>query len=84
MWTFGADAKIEDDALRLLANARAQSVKDDLTTRGISGERLFLTVPRLSGERAAQAGKLTPAQGAAPNTAGADSAPPSRVDLALR
>lgn len=85
-----ADVKIDDDALRLLANARAQSVKDELTTRGISGDRLFLTVPRLSGERAtaaagaAQAGRVTPAPGAAPNAATADSASPSRVDLALR
>jgi hypothetical protein len=74
-----ADAKIDDDALRLLANARAQAVKDDLTEKGIGGERLFLTVPRLSGDttKAPSAGAPPPAADAAPAT-------PSRVDLALR
>ena len=79
-----ADVKIDDDALRLLANARAQSVKDELTTRGIIGDRLFLTVPRLSGERPAAAAGAAQAGRAAPNAAAADSASPSRVDLALR
>jgi hypothetical protein len=83
-----ADAKVDDDALRLLANARAQAVKDELTTRGIGGERLFLTVPRLSGDRVASAGAARAGGAAAPgattNAASADSAPPSRVDLALR
>jgi uncharacterized protein involved in outer membrane biogenesis len=65
-----ADAKADDDALRLLANARAQSVKDALVARNIEGERLFITVPRLSTEL----------------TAGADAslAAATRVDLALR
>ena len=74
-----ADAKIDDDALRLLANARAQAVKDDLTAKGIAGERLFLTVPRLSGEPA-----KAPSAGAPPPAADATLATPSRVDLALR
>ena len=65
-----ADAKADDDALRLLANARAQSVKDALVARNIEGERLFITVPRLSTE-------LTPRTDASPAAA-------SRVDLALR
>ena len=81
-----ADVKIDDDALRLLANARAQSVKDELTTRGIIGDRLFLTVPRLSGERPAAAAGAAQAGRAAPNAAAADSASPSarRSRAALR
>jgi hypothetical protein len=67
-----AEAKVDDDALRLLANARAQSVKDALVAKGIASERLFLTVPKLGGDAAGGAR----AEGAA--------APPARVDLALR
>jgi uncharacterized protein involved in outer membrane biogenesis len=63
-----ADAKIDDDALRLLANARAQAVKEALVAKNIAGDRLFVTVARVSGE------------GAASTTEAA----PSRVDLALR
>jgi len=73
-----ADAKVDDDSLRLLANARAQSVKDALAARGIAGERLFLIAPRLSVERVAQAAE------AAPRDADAASGSFSRVDLALR
>jgi hypothetical protein len=70
-----ADAKVEDDAIRLLANARAQSVKDALATKGIAGERMFLLAPRLGNERgAASSAAVTPAE----------NAPPTRVDLALR
>ncbi|HTQ00475.1 MAG TPA: DUF748 domain-containing protein [Casimicrobiaceae bacterium] len=65
-----ADAKADDDALRLLANARAEGVKDALVARSIAGERLFITVPRLSTELAA---------GATASPAAA-----TRVDLALR
>jgi uncharacterized protein involved in outer membrane biogenesis len=85
-----ADVKIDDDALRLLANARAQAVKDDLAARDVAGERLFLTVPRLSSERAAQAaegaraGGATPAAAAPERGTAADSVSSSRVDLALR
>ena len=60
-----ADAKVDDDALRLLANARAQAVKDALVAKGIAGERLFLTAPRLSGDGA------TPAVEAAPHATAA-------------
>ena len=74
-----ADAKVDDDALRLLANARAESVKDALAATGIAGERLFLTAPRLSGEGAAP-----PATGVTPSAAAAASVSASRVDLALR
>ncbi|MCC6194115.1 MAG: DUF748 domain-containing protein, partial [Burkholderiales bacterium] len=42
-----AQAKVGDEDLRLLANARAQSVKDALMAKGIAGDRLFLTVARL-------------------------------------
>jgi hypothetical protein len=45
-----ASAKVDDDALRLLANARAQAVKDALVARNVAGERLFLTAPRMTGE----------------------------------
>src|SRR5262249_20080411 len=86
------DAKVDDDALRLLANARARAVKDELTAKNIPGERLFLTVPRLSSERAApvaggarQAGAApAPAAGAAASTTPAGPVSLSRVDLALR
>ena len=77
-----ADVKVDDDALRLLANARAQAVKDDLASKNIATERLFLTVPRLSGVDAANATGAAPADSAgSPAPAGA---PSSRVDLALR
>jgi hypothetical protein len=77
-----ADAKIDDDALRLLANARAQAVKDDLAAKNVAPERLFLTVPKLS---AAALPAADAAPRAGPAGAGtAQSAPPARVDLALR
>jgi len=68
-----ADASVDDDAIRLLANARAQAVKDALAAKGIAGERMFLLAPRLGTERNASAA-----------TATTPSAPPTRVDLALR
>ena len=69
-----AEAAVDEDAVRLLANARAQAVKDALASKGIAGERLFLLAPRLGGEQAATARTAV----ASP------SAPPTRVDLALR
>jgi len=63
-----ANVKVDDDALKLLANARAQAVKDALAAKGIAGDRMFLTAPKFGGESAA----------------GAEPATPSRVDLALR
>jgi uncharacterized protein involved in outer membrane biogenesis len=51
-----ADAKVDDDALRTLANARAQAVKEGLISRSVAGERLFITAPRLSNESAKMAG----------------------------
>ena len=74
-----ADAKVDDDALRLLANRRAQAVKDELAAKSIATERLFLTVPRLSGE----SGSASPAQSPS-REPGSAPAPPARVDLALR
>jgi hypothetical protein len=80
-----ADAKVDDDALRLLANARAQAVKDDLAAKNISTERLFLTVPRVAGVDAAPTASAAAVAPAAPaSSASAASAPSSRVDLALR
>ena len=69
-----AETAVDEDAVRLLANARAQAVKDALASKGIAGERLFLLAPRLGGEQAATARTAV----ASP------SAPPTRVDLALR
>ncbi len=74
-----AEAKVDDDALRLLANARAQAVKDDLASKNIATERLFLTVPRVAGVDAAPSATAAPASPATPI-----GAPPTRVDLALR
>ncbi len=85
-----ADAKVEDDALVLLANARAQAVKDALAARGIAGDRLFLTAPKVgAAAAAAQAQATTTATATAPaaeGTAAAPAAPATgaRVDLALR
>jgi len=36
-----------DDALRELANARAQAAKDALVTRGVAADRLFILAPKL-------------------------------------
>jgi len=67
-----ADAKIEDDALRQLANRRAHAVKDAIVAIGVQSERLFLIAPRLGDE--AGGAKVV---GEAPGE-------PARVDLALR
>ena len=48
-----ANAKVDDDALRQLANARAQAVKDALVSRNVAGERLFLLAPKVASEAAA-------------------------------
>jgi hypothetical protein len=63
-----ANAKVDDEALRALANARAQAVNDALVAKGIGDDRLFLVAPRLGGD--------------APG--GAAAGAPTRVDLALR
>jgi hypothetical protein len=63
-----AHAKVDDGALRALANARALGVKDALAAKGIADDRLFLLAPRIGGEAA--------------GTAAAASA--ARVDLSLR
>ncbi len=64
-----ANAKVDDGALRALANARAEAVKDAIAAKGVPAERLFLLAPRLGVEAgAASVGAATPA----------------RVDLALR
>ena len=67
-----ADAKVDDDALRSLANRRAQAVKDAILATGIHSERLFLTAPRVG----------NPSGGV--QTAGGEALVASpRVDLAL-
>jgi len=77
-----ADAKVDDDALVLLSNARAQAVKDALAAKGIAGDRLFLTAPKLGGAGASAAAITAEATPGAQ----APAAPISlaRVDLALR
>ena len=77
-----ADAKVGDDALVLLANARAQAVKDALAAKGIAGDRLFLTAPKV-GVAAGAAASPAPAAEGAPAAAPAP-ATGARVDLALR
>jgi uncharacterized protein involved in outer membrane biogenesis len=67
-----ANAKVDDQALRALANARAEAVKDAIAAKGVPPDRLFLVAPRLGGE---------PASAAAAGKAPAQS---MRVDLALR
>ncbi len=69
-----AGAAVDDDALRQLANARAQAVKDAIAAKGVAGERLFLVAPRLGSESG----------GVKPAGSGETAAPPARVDLALR
>ena len=64
-----ANAKIDDEALRALANRRARAVKDALVAHGIADERVFLIAPRIGGEK---------------GDASAATATPTRVDLALR
>jgi len=63
-----AHAKVDDEALRTLANARALGVKDALVAKGIADDRLFLLAPRIGG---------APAGAAATASA-------ARVDLSLR
>jgi len=65
---FVANAKVDDESLRALANARARSVKDAFVAKGIADERLFLIAPRIGGDAGG-----TPAGAAA-----------TRVELALR
>ncbi len=70
-----ASAKVDDEALRSLANDRARAVRDAIVAKGVAAERLFLVAPRLGNE----------ARGAATPGAGVSlPASPMRVDLALR
>jgi uncharacterized protein involved in outer membrane biogenesis len=62
-----ASAVIDDDALRLLANRRAQAAKDAIAAKGVAGERLFIVAPRIGADQAT----------------GQASATLMRVDLAL-
>jgi hypothetical protein len=54
-----ANAKVDDEALRALANARALAVQDALVAKGIADSRLFLIAPKLGGETGAAAGPPT-------------------------
>ncbi|MBE7522644.1 MAG: DUF748 domain-containing protein [Burkholderiales bacterium] len=71
-----ANATVDDEALRQLAHARAQAVKDALVAKGVAGERLFLLAPKLGGETVGPGGRAAAPPGAP--------LPPARVDLALR
>jgi uncharacterized protein involved in outer membrane biogenesis len=62
-----ASAKVDDDALRLLANSRAQAAKDAIAAKGVPAERLFLIAPRIGADQ----------------TAGQTAGTLARVDLAL-
>ena len=53
---FVASVKVDDDALRSLANARARAVKDALVAGGIADVRVFLLAPRLGGNAGGEAG----------------------------
>jgi uncharacterized protein involved in outer membrane biogenesis len=69
-------AKVDDEALRSLANARARTVNDALVAKGVSDDRLFLVAPKLGGDAAS---------GGSPGASGsAAGSTPARVDLALR
>lgn len=77
-----AAAKVDDDTLRQLANARAQAVKDALESRSVAGERIFITAPRIGAGSSSGAGTSS---GASSDVASASPASPvARVDLALR
>jgi hypothetical protein len=65
-----ANAKADDDTLRALANARAETVKRAIAATGVADERLFLIAPRIGN-----------GQGGA---AGAAHASATKVELALR
>lgn len=83
-----ADVTIDDDALRRLANARAQAVKSGLAARNVPDDRLFLLAARLSNERGAAEAAGTAAGSASADAsasgAGRSAGPALRVELALR
>ncbi len=45
-----ASATVEDDALRSLANARAQAVRSMIVATGVASDRLFVIAPRVGAE----------------------------------
>jgi len=51
-----AHASVDDEALRLLATARAQAVKNAIATSGVPADRLFLVAPRVGTDAAGKAG----------------------------
>ena len=50
---FVASAKVDDEALRALANDRARAVKNALVANGVADGRLFLIAPRVGGDAGA-------------------------------
>lgn len=80
-------AKVDDEALKQLANARATAVKDALMAKAVAGERIFVTAARLGNDTASRAPANTAATASpapAASMSPAADAPASRVDLALR
>jgi hypothetical protein len=70
-----AQAHVDDEALRALANARARAVKDAIAAKGVPVQRLLLVAPR-SGPDAGTA--------AARGNEAAVPRRPGGVELALR
>jgi hypothetical protein len=55
-----ANTPVDDDALRLLANARAQAAKEWLTGEGkVPAERIFIVAPRLTADGIKDKGRPT-------------------------
>jgi hypothetical protein len=62
--------QVDAEALRTLANRRAQSAKDSLVEQGVAPERIFVVAPRLDGKPGERDAK--------------DAGPATRVDFALK
>jgi uncharacterized protein involved in outer membrane biogenesis len=77
---FVANAKVDDEALRALANDRARAVKDALVAKGITDDRVFLIAPRVGGAAGGNSSGHAGGDAGVPPAA----APTTRVDLALR
>jgi hypothetical protein len=54
-----ASATVDDDAMRSLANARAQAVRDTIITTGVASDRLFVVAPRVGAEPGATSDPAT-------------------------
>ncbi len=52
-------AVVDDDALRLLANSRAQAAKEAIAAKGVAHERLFLLAPKIDRDPGASPASAT-------------------------